>query len=118
MLRRVYGVDSERASGKALSLLEAPINFVAAEQKDITSALNRCVLQDLDANDSLLLQACLNLDIPSLASDDRRLLKACEAEGVNSQSPVAEEHRESMRRWEAEKLLPSGLPRLLGRVYT
>lgn len=118
ILMRVYGIRKEEAASKALALFDSPLFFTEITVEDARPALKRCAAQDLDANDSLILQACLNSGIPSVSSDDRRLLKIGELEGINTQSPITEEHRERMREWEEEKLPPSGLPRLLKRVHS
>ncbi|MEM3046871.1 MAG: type II toxin-antitoxin system VapC family toxin [Candidatus Bathyarchaeia archaeon] len=117
ILRRVYNVRREEASSRALSLFDSPLRFTAIGPEDARRALERCVTRSVDANDSLLIQLCLRSEIPSLASDDQRLLKACEEEGVQPQSPLGEEHRRRMQQWEEEKLPPSGLPRLLKRIH-
>ncbi|MCP8322433.1 MAG: type II toxin-antitoxin system VapC family toxin [archaeon] len=117
VLRRIYGVEREEASSKALSLFKSPLIFTEIRPQDAKVALKRCIDYDLDVNDSLLIQACLNSGIPSLASDDRRLLKISEVEGIHPQSPIQKEHREKMQQWEKEKLLLSGLPRILKRIH-
>jgi len=117
ILRRVYNVGRQEASSKALSLFDSPLGFTEVGREDARRALERCVARDVDANDALLIQLCLRSEIPSLASDDQRLLKACEEEGIQPQSPIGEEHRRRMQLWEQEKLPPSGLPRLLRRIH-
>ncbi len=117
-LRRVYGVRGMEASSKALSLFDSPLRFAEMGSKEFRAALERCIAHGIDANDGLLIQMCLHLQIPSIASDDQRLLKTCEGEGIQPQSPVGEEQRRMMRRWEEEKLPPSGLPRLLKRIHS
>jgi predicted nucleic acid-binding protein len=116
-LHRVYNVPRIDAASKALSLLEAPLTIVDVATADVRPAIERCSSKSLDVNDSLLIQMCVGLDIPSLASDDRRLLKACEEEGIQPVSPIDDEQRQLMLKWEQEKLPPSGLPRLLARIH-
>lgn len=118
VLRRIYGVEKKEASNRALSLFDSPLSFTEIGRDEAETALRRCVTYDIDANDSLLIQSCLRFGIPSLTSDDQRLLKACEEEGIQPQSPIGEEHRRKMVLWEEEKLPPSGLPRLLKRIHS
>jgi len=117
VLRRVYNIGKEGASSKALALFDSPLTFTHIGPEDAGKALRKCVDYEVEANDGLQLQLCLRTEIPSLASDDQRLLHACEGEGIQPQSPIGEEHRRRMRLWEEEKLPPSGLPRLLKRVH-
>lgn len=117
ILHRVYGVPRSDAGARALSLLDAPLTVVDVTSSDLRGALQRCVESGLDTNDSLLIQMCLRLEIPVLASDDRRLLTACEKEGIHPECPLEEEHRQLMREWEKTRLFPAGAPRVLGRVY-
>lgn len=106
VLRRVYGVLKDEAASKALALFDTPLRFVEVGMQDAQLALKRAVTYDIDMNDSLLIQESLRLDIPSLSSDDRRLLKVCEGEGVHPQTPIGEEHRKKMGQWEEERLHP------------
>ncbi len=117
-LRRAYSIPKEEASEKALSLFDSPLTFAEIGTEDARTALKRCVAHDLDANDSLLIQACLRSNIPSLTTDDKRLLKASEENGILPQTPIEEEHRKKMRQWEADNLPPSGLPRLLRSIHS
>jgi len=116
-LRNVYGIEREKASKKALSLFESPLKFSVMSPEHAKAALERCIVHGLDSNDSLLIELCLSSQIPSLASDDRRLLKTCGEMGIQPQSPVSEDQRLMMRLWEDEKLPKSGLLRLLKRIH-
>jgi len=69
-------------------------------------------------NDSLLKQMCVSSEIPCLVSDDQRLLRVCEEEGIHPECPIGEDHRRLMQEWENAKLVPAGVPRLLSRVYS
>ncbi|MEX2702790.1 MAG: hypothetical protein Q6368_006980, partial [Candidatus Baldrarchaeota archaeon] len=71
----------------------------------------------IDSNDALLLTSSILYDIPSLASDDRKLLKASNEEGIHTQSPINEKLRRDMNEWEKEKLASKGIPRILQRIY-
>lgn len=117
VLTRVYGVQKGEASVNALSIFDSPIRFLEIGAEDARAALGRSVNYDIDMNDSLLIQESLKGDIPSLTSDDRRLLKVCDEEGIQPQALIGEEDRKKMQHWEEEKLAPSGLPRVLNRVH-
>lgn len=117
-LHRVYGIPRPDAASKALSLLDAPLTIVDVRSSYLHPAIARCANEGLEANDSLLIEMCLSSDIPSLASDDRRLLKACEEQGIHAECPIGEDERQRMREWENTKLAQAGARRLLTRVYT
>jgi len=117
-LHRVYGVPRPSAASKALSLLDAPLTIVDVRSSHLHAAITRCETKGLEANDSLLIEMCLSLEIPSLASDDRRLLKACEEQGIHPECPIGEDQRRRMQVWEKTKLAQAGAPRPLARVHS
>ena len=117
-LHRIYGIPPAEASSKVLSLLQAPLTIFDVRASDLHAAIRRCATKGIETNDSLLVQMCVSSEIPSLVSDDRRLLRVCEEEGIHPECPIGEDHRRLMQEWEKAKLVPAGLPRLLSRVHS
>lgn len=117
VLWKVYGLERREAFEKASTIFETPLDFVSINGVCAQEALRICFGKGVESNDSLLLKASIHYGIPSLASDDRRLLEACREEGVYTQCPINEELRKEMRKWEEEKLPKRGLPRVLSRIH-
>jgi len=117
VLWKVYGLEQREAFEKASLLFEAPLDFTIIDETHSREALKKCVQYGIEANDGLLLYACLHHGIPSLASDDQKLLEASQREGIYTQCPVNKNLREKMSIWEKEMLAERGLPRILYRIY-
>nr|MDO8045084.1 type II toxin-antitoxin system VapC family toxin [Candidatus Baldrarchaeota archaeon] len=117
VLWRIYGLKREQAMEKALSLFNSPLSFIPITEEVARISLEKIVEYKIDSNDALLLTSSILYDIPSLASDDRKLLKASNEEGIHTQSPINEKLRRDMNEWEKEKLASKGIPRILQRIY-
>jgi len=117
VLWRIYGLKREQAMEKALSLFNSPLSFIPITEEVAQISLEKIVEYKIDSNDALLLTSSILYDIPSLASDDRKLLKASNEEGIHTQSPINEKLRRDMNEWEKEKLASKGIPRILQRIY-
>ena len=117
VLWKIYGLKREQAMEKALSLFNSPLSFIPITEEVARISLEKIVEYKIDSNDALLLTSSILYDIPSLASDDRKLLKASNEEGIHTQSPINEKLRRDMNEWEKEKLASKGIPRILQRIY-
>ena len=84
VLWRIYGLKREQAMEKALSLFNSPLSFIPITEEVARISLEKIVEYKIDSNDALLLTSSILYDIPSLASDDRKLLKASNEEGIHT----------------------------------
>jgi len=116
VLHRIYGVPRDDAGEKALLLFQAPIEIFPVDSEMARSALEKALTYGLELNDSLLLEAGVRYEIPSIATEDRRLSNASVKHGIFPQTPVTDEIRREINEWE-EKLPPKGLQRILKAVY-
>ena len=110
VLRKIYAIEPQEAATKALALFDLPLHFTDITASDAQVALRTCIEHGIDANDGLLLQACLRLNVPSFGSEDRRMLKAGATKGLYPQSPIGPIVRRRMQQWEREKLPNRGPP--------
>ncbi len=117
VLWRIYGLSRNEAFEQAVSLFDSPIEFMRITEEDARMALKKVVEHSIEANDALLLVSCLQHGISSLASDDTRLLKACQEEGVHTEKPIDAKISQKMEMWEKEKLPEKGAQRMLLRIY-
>ncbi|MGQ9722589.1 MAG: type II toxin-antitoxin system VapC family toxin [Candidatus Jordarchaeum sp.] len=117
VLWRIYGLCRNKACEQAVLLFDSPIELIHITEEDVCVALRKVVEHSIEANDALLLVSCLQHSISSLASDDTRLLKACQKEGVHTEEPIDTKISQKMEMWEKDKLPEKGAQRMLLRVY-
>ncbi|MEM3563221.1 MAG: type II toxin-antitoxin system VapC family toxin [Candidatus Jordarchaeaceae archaeon] len=117
VLWRIYGLNRDKAFEQAVSLFDSPIEFTHITEEDAHMALRKVVEHSIEANDALLLISCLKQGASSLATDDTRLLKACQQEGVHTEEPIDTKVSQNMETWEKEKLPEKGVQRMLLRIY-
>jgi predicted nucleic acid-binding protein len=117
VLRKIYGVNMEKSAEKALSLFETPLIIEEITAGDAEAPLKKCVQHNIDTNDGFLLQLSLKNNVPSIASDDQKLLSSCQNEDLLPQSPINSAIKSEMNIWENENLPERGLARILKRIH-
>ena len=116
VLHRVYGVPKSDAREKALLLFQASIEIFPVDGEMARNALEKAVTHGLELNGSLLLAAGIRYEIPSIATEDRRLLNISTKHGIFPQTPVTDEIKGEIDEWE-RRIPPKGLQRILKAVY-
>jgi len=115
VLTRDYAVSSEGAAEVAERLARSPLHWAALDVTQVVAAAAERHRHRLQSADAVLL--CLaREDRGTLVSQDRRLLRAAEAQGVAVRNPIAADLAAALARWEEGHLLPKGLVRVLGGV--
>lgn len=114
---KVYGVEPEIACQLVTDFAYGPISILPIELETITAAVDLSILHDVDINDAVLLQACIERGIARIATDDRRFAHACANFGIIVENPITPAIRQQMAAWEAANLPPRGLPRLLTYIH-
>ena len=117
VLTRNYGVDRQSARQKTMEIVGKPIEILSLEEHTVTAAIRLASEHNLDTNDAILLQTCLNSDINIIATDDRRFARACDDWGISVENPITPTVRQQMADWEEANLPPRGLPRLLLPIH-
>lgn len=114
---KVYGVEPEVACQLVTDFAYGPINILPIQLETITAAVNLSILHDVDINDAVLLQACIEHGIARIATDDRRFANVCTNLGIVVENPITPAIRQQMAAWEMANLPPRGLPRLLSYIH-
>lgn len=117
IMTKVYGVESEIARRLTTGFAYGPINILPIELEIITAAADLSILHDVDINDAVLLQTCIEHGIACIATDDRRFTKICANFGIIVENPITPKIRQQMAAWEAANLPPRGLQRLLSHIH-
>jgi predicted nucleic acid-binding protein len=114
ILWKTYGLEVLQVLEKVVAAVNSPLSFIQISERIMRIAFKKRIEYKLDTNDALLLAVALVQDIPSIVSDDRNLLKACEQEGLIGVSPLDESVREKIVQWEKENLPEKGISRSEG----
>lgn len=117
VLTKIYGIAPEIGLAKIDDLLLSPLSVINTDVSLISTALTLCSQYRIDTNDAIQVQMCLDLGIPALATDDRKLAKLCRDMEIEIKNPITPELRQTMHSWEKANLPPKGLPRILYQIY-
>jgi predicted nucleic acid-binding protein len=114
---KVYGIEPAAVLAKINQFFASPLGIIDADTNTVVSALALCFEHEIEINDAIQLQMCLNLGIPSLATDDGRLIDLCKRLEIVVKNPISPELKQAMSAWEKANLPPKGLPRILHQIY-
>ena len=117
ILIRVYGMEPSQVLNKIKEVMDLPFDIQPLDSRIIITSLEKSIFHSIDMNDSVLLMMGINLGIPIIATDDRKLIKACENYGITCENPITETLRDEMRAWESKNLPEKGIGRIYYRVY-
>ncbi len=107
VLTRDYAVSSESAVEMAERLARSPLHWAALDVTQVVAATAERRRHRLQSADAVLL--CLTReDRGTLVSQDRRLLRAAEAQGVAVRNPIAADFAAAIAEWE-ERHTSAGL---------
>jgi len=71
----------------------------------------------IDLTDAVLLQTAQAQGALWLATDDSKLMQACQQVGITPETPIDATLRQQMAAWEVANLPAKGLPRVLRQVH-
>lgn len=114
---RIYGIEPVTVLAKINELFASPLIIMAADTDTVAAALALCAEHEIDTNDAIQVQMCLDLGIPLLATDDRRLIDLCKKLEIKTKNPITVELKQAMRVWEEANLPQKGLPRILHQIH-
>lgn len=118
VLWKIYDLNIHQVLERVMLVLNSPLSFIQISERATRIAFKKRVEYQLETNDALLLAVALVHDIPSLVSDDIKLLNACEQEGLMALSPINDHIRAEISQWEKENLPEKGISRILTRIYS
>ena len=117
ILTKVYAVDVNYASQQLSQFSAGPIEIV---EVDLSITLMSMQISDalaIDITDAVLLQATRARGANALATDDRKLIQACDQIDFVVENPINVSLRRQMASWESKNLPQKGLPRILRRIH-
>ena len=114
---RIYGIEPITVLAKVNQLIASPLAIIDTDADTVVAALALCVENEIDTNDAVQIQMCLDLGIPSLATDDSRLIDLCKRLEIEARNPITPELKQAMAIWEKTNLPQKGLPRILRQIY-
>ncbi len=79
--------------------------------------MDKRIRHQIDINDAILLQIGIEIGIPIIATDDKRLAKAVEDYGIVCENPITKEIRQEMAEWERINLPEKGIVRIYKGVH-
>ncbi len=117
VLTKVYGEDPVLVTQKLAQVAAGPVVLVDLDPADVATVLQVADTQLLDLTDCILLHLACRHRAGYLATDDLRLAQVCPKFGITPLSPMDPVLRQAVGAWEAARLPPKGLPRVLRRVH-
>lgn len=117
VLVKFYGLESSQVFKKIKETMKLPIDIKPLDKSLIITSLGKIIKHQIDTNDSILLQIGINYGISILATDDKKLIKACEDYGIICENPITEDIRKKIVDWEEKNLPKKGVGRIYSRIY-
>lgn len=117
VLIKIYGQKIEDVYNKIKAIVKLPLGIVSLDQLLVISALDKRIRHQIDINDAILLQIGIEIGIPIIATDDKRLAKAVEDYGIVCENPITKEIRQEMAEWERINLPEKGIARIYKGVH-
>ncbi|MBI3972786.1 MAG: hypothetical protein HY332_16035 [Chloroflexi bacterium] len=110
-----YALTPEDAEAAVDRLARSPLHWAAADLAQVTTAVRQRSRHRLQTADAVLLLLAQD-DRGVLVSQDRRLLRVAQAEGIAVRNPISPALASDIARWETQHLPDKGLPRVLAAV--
>src|SRR5262249_44678367 len=117
ILTKVYGVPAADATRKLTQFASGPVLVTAVDEPLALVAPQTADRLGIDLTDAVLLETALARGAGALATDDSRLIQACQQANLNAENPVDASLRQQIAAWETAHLPLKGLPRILRRVH-
>jgi predicted nucleic acid-binding protein len=117
ILTKVYSVDSALASQKLAKFAASPIIVVAVDLATALTAMRMADTFGIDLTDAVLLQTSQLHGALLLATEDKKLVQACQKIGITPETPIDATLRQQIAAWEVANLPAKGLPRILRHIH-
>ena len=117
ILTKVYAVDVNLTSQQLSQFSAGPIEIIEVDLAITLAAMQIADTLEIDITDAVLVQATRTRPANILATDDRKLMQACDQVDIAVENPIDVSLRRQMASWEAENLPTKGLPRILRRIH-
>jgi predicted nucleic acid-binding protein len=116
ILTKVYGIDNVLVSQKLEQFARGPIHIFEVDFNITLNSMKMADMLYIDLTDAVLLQTALKHNASSLATDDKKLIQACESLGIKVETPIDDLIRQQMITWEQDNLPEKGLSRILFHI--
>ena len=110
-------MDANLVSQRLSQFSVGPIEIIEVDLSITLAAMELADTLEIDMTDAVLLQAARIRGANILATDDRKLVHACNQVGITVENPIDTQLRRQMASWESENLPQKGLPRILSRIH-
>ena len=117
ILTKVYAVDVNLVSQRLLQFSAGPIEIIEVDLSITLTAMQTADTLEIDMTDAVLVQATLTHGAKVLATDDRKLIQACDQVDIRVENPIDVPLRREMASWEMKNLPQKGLPRILRQIH-
>ncbi len=117
ILTKVYDVDANLASQQLSQFSAGPIEIIEIDLSITLTAMQTADTFKIDLTDAILLQATHIRGANVLATDDRKLIQACQQFDLIAETPIDVPLRQQMANWESKNLPQKGLPRILRQIH-
>ncbi|RKU32419.1 hypothetical protein C6496_24020 [Candidatus Poribacteria bacterium] len=117
ILTKVYIVDAILASQQLSQFSAGPIEIIEVDLPMTIAAMQIANTLEIDITDAVLVQASRTRGANVLATDDRKLIRACPKVDLIPETPIDDPLRRQMADWETKNLPQKGLPRILRRIH-
>ena len=117
ILTKVYAVDVNLVSQRLLQFSAGPIEIIEVDLSITLTAMQTADTLEIDMTDAVLVQATLTHGAKVLATDDRKLIQACDQVDITVENPIDVSLRREMASWEMKNLPQKGLPRILRQIH-
>ena len=117
VLIKIYGQDKSKTLHKIKEAMKSPLDIKPLNMQLIFSSLEKSIKHLIDTNDAILLQIAIDFGIPIIATDDKKLINACESYGIICENPINDNIRKHMSEWELKNLPKKGITRIYSNVY-
>ena len=117
ILTKVYAVDVNLVSQRLLQFSAGPIEIIEVDLSITLPAMQTADTLEIDMTDAVLVQATLTHGAKVLATDDRKLIQACDQVDIRVENPIDVSLRREMASWEMKNLPQKGLPRILRQIH-
>ncbi len=117
ILTKVYAVDARLASQRLSQFSAGPIEIIKVDLPIALIAMQTADTLEIDITDAVLVQATLTHGAKVLATDDRKLIQACNQVNIAVENPIDVPLRREMASWEMKNLPQKSLPRILRRIH-
>ncbi|RKU06952.1 hypothetical protein C6501_17980 [Candidatus Poribacteria bacterium] len=117
ILTKIYDIGFNLASQQLSQFSAGPIEIIEVDLPITLTSMQIADALEIDITDAVLLQATRARGANVLATDDRKLIQACDQVDIVVENPIDVSLRRQMASWESENLPQKGLPRILKRIH-